>query len=64
MKVYVGMHYEADFITDKALHEISGLDDIEKYMACADRLTSRATAGLHSDFVAWVEIDNDGRKSV
>eukprot|EP00965_Chrysotila_dentata_P117156 3871603-Pleurochrysis_carterae.AAC.1 len=33
-------------------------------MACADRLTSRATAGLHSDFVAWIEIDNACRKSV
>eukprot|EP00965_Chrysotila_dentata_P094896 3138682-Pleurochrysis_carterae.AAC.1 len=64
MKIYAGVHYEADFITDKALQEISGLDDAEKYMACADRLTSRATARLHSDFVAWIEIDNDDRKSV
>eukprot|EP00965_Chrysotila_dentata_P021826 723162-Pleurochrysis_carterae.AAC.1 len=33
-------------------------------MDCAERLTSRTTAGLHSDFVVWIEIDNDGRKSV
>eukprot|EP00965_Chrysotila_dentata_P046145 1534193-Pleurochrysis_carterae.AAC.2 len=60
---YVGLRYEADFITDKALRKISGLHNTEEYTARADQLTSRAT-GLFSESVAWVEIDDDGRKSV
>eukprot|EP00965_Chrysotila_dentata_P079493 2621577-Pleurochrysis_carterae.AAC.1 len=64
MKAYAGPHYETAFITDRALREISGLDSTEKYTACADQFTSRATAGFHSKYVAWIEIDYDGRKSV
>ena len=61
--IYVGLRYEADFITDKALREIAGMDNTEEYEARADQLISRAT-GLYSESVAWVEIDDDGRKSV
>eukprot|EP00965_Chrysotila_dentata_P093776 3099628-Pleurochrysis_carterae.AAC.1 len=42
---------------------ITGLDNAEEYTASADQITSRAT-GLLSESVAWVEIDDDGRKSV
>eukprot|EP00965_Chrysotila_dentata_P142504 4710771-Pleurochrysis_carterae.AAC.1 len=63
MRIYTGLHYEADFITDKALREISGMDNPEEYTAKADQLFSRAT-GLYSESVVWVEIDDDGRKSV
>eukprot|EP00965_Chrysotila_dentata_P174971 5776458-Pleurochrysis_carterae.AAC.1 len=55
--------HEADFITDKALREISGMYNPEEYTARADQLTSRAT-GLYSESVAWVEIDDDDRKQV
>eukprot|EP00965_Chrysotila_dentata_P153029 5057472-Pleurochrysis_carterae.AAC.1 len=58
------MNYETDFITDKALRDIAGLDNPEEYTACADQLVSRVTAGLHSVSVTWIEIDDDGRKSV
>eukprot|EP00965_Chrysotila_dentata_P099266 3282377-Pleurochrysis_carterae.AAC.1 len=64
MKGYTGPHYKTDFITDRALQEISELDRTEKYTACADQFTLRATAGLHSEHVAWIEIDHEGRKSV
>eukprot|EP00965_Chrysotila_dentata_P182500 6026467-Pleurochrysis_carterae.AAC.1 len=64
MKGYAGPHYETDFITDRALQEISGLDRTEEYTACADQFTSRTTAGLRSKYVARIEIDHDGRRSV
>eukprot|EP00965_Chrysotila_dentata_P046933 1557995-Pleurochrysis_carterae.AAC.1 len=64
VKGYAGPHYKTDFITDRALQEISGFDRTEEYTACADMFTSYATAELHSKHVAWIEIDHDGRKSV
>eukprot|EP00965_Chrysotila_dentata_P077257 2550821-Pleurochrysis_carterae.AAC.1 len=42
---------------------ICGLDNTEEYTASADQITSRVT-GLLSESVAWVEIDDNGRKSV
>eukprot|EP00965_Chrysotila_dentata_P146318 4832065-Pleurochrysis_carterae.AAC.1 len=39
------------------------MDNTEEYTDRADQLISRAT-GLYSKSVAWVEIDDDGRKSV
>eukprot|EP00965_Chrysotila_dentata_P156369 5165752-Pleurochrysis_carterae.AAC.1 len=63
VKIYTGLNYEADFITDKALREISRMDNPEEYTASADQLYSRAI-GLYSDSVVWVEIDDDDRKSV
>eukprot|EP00965_Chrysotila_dentata_P070890 2343130-Pleurochrysis_carterae.AAC.1 len=39
------------------------MDNPEEYTARADQLSSRTT-GLYSESVAWVEIDDDGRKSV
>eukprot|EP00965_Chrysotila_dentata_P145693 4812762-Pleurochrysis_carterae.AAC.1 len=63
LKTYVGLNYETDFITDLGLQMISGLDITEEYTARADQLLSRAT-GLYSEAVAWVEIDDNGRKSV
>eukprot|EP00965_Chrysotila_dentata_P078172 2577171-Pleurochrysis_carterae.AAC.1 len=63
VKIHTGLNYEVDFITDKALREISKLDDLERCTADADELYSRVT-GLYSYSVAWVEIDDDGRKSV
>eukprot|EP00965_Chrysotila_dentata_P114910 3797916-Pleurochrysis_carterae.AAC.1 len=64
VKTYAGMNYETNFITDKALRDIAGLDNPEEYTACVYQLFSRVTAGLHTVSVAWVEIDDDGRKSV
>eukprot|EP00965_Chrysotila_dentata_P163520 5399228-Pleurochrysis_carterae.AAC.1 len=63
VKIYAGLNYEADFITDKALREISKMDNPEEYTASADQLYSRVI-GLYSNSVVWVEIDDDGRKSV
>eukprot|EP00965_Chrysotila_dentata_P098322 3250767-Pleurochrysis_carterae.AAC.1 len=63
LKTYVGLNYETDFITDLALQMISELDNTEEYTARADQLISRVT-GLFSESVAWVEIDDNGRKSV
>eukprot|EP00965_Chrysotila_dentata_P059988 1989696-Pleurochrysis_carterae.AAC.1 len=39
------------------------MDNTEEYTARADQLISLVT-GLYSESVAWVEIDDDGRKSV
>eukprot|EP00965_Chrysotila_dentata_P042539 1410990-Pleurochrysis_carterae.AAC.1 len=64
MKGYASSFYETDFITDRALQKISGLNRTEEYTACADQITSRASSGLNSRYVAWIEIDHDGRKSV
>eukprot|EP00965_Chrysotila_dentata_P114029 3770776-Pleurochrysis_carterae.AAC.1 len=64
VKTYAGLNYETDFITNKALRDISELNNTEEYTACADQFVSRATAGLYSVSVAWVEIDDDSRKSV
>eukprot|EP00965_Chrysotila_dentata_P037714 1254378-Pleurochrysis_carterae.AAC.1 len=63
LKIYTGPHYDTDVITAMALRRITGLDNAEEYTASADQITSRAT-GLISESVAWVEIDDNGRKSV
>eukprot|EP00965_Chrysotila_dentata_P173853 5739387-Pleurochrysis_carterae.AAC.1 len=63
LKTYVGLDYETDFSTDLGLRMISGLDSTEEYTARADQLISRVT-GLYSESVAWIEIDDTGRKSV
>eukprot|EP00965_Chrysotila_dentata_P113262 3742420-Pleurochrysis_carterae.AAC.1 len=64
MKGHAGPHYETDYITNRALQEIFGLDRTEEYTACAGQFTSSATAGLSFKYVAWIEIDHDGRRSV
>eukprot|EP00965_Chrysotila_dentata_P148297 4895946-Pleurochrysis_carterae.AAC.1 len=63
LKTYVGLNYEADFIFDLGLQMVSGWDNTEEYTARADQLLSRAT-GLYSEAVAWVEINDNGHKTV
>eukprot|EP00965_Chrysotila_dentata_P246378 6207124-Pleurochrysis_carterae.AAC.1 len=63
LKIRVGPQHDLDAITATALRMITGLNNAEEYTASADQITSRAT-GLLSGSIAWVEIDNNGRKSV
>eukprot|EP00965_Chrysotila_dentata_P107964 3565709-Pleurochrysis_carterae.AAC.1 len=63
LKIHIGSQHDIDVITATALRMITRLDDAEEYTASADLITSRAT-GLLSESVAWVEIDDNGRKSV
>eukprot|EP00965_Chrysotila_dentata_P020930 693329-Pleurochrysis_carterae.AAC.1 len=63
LKIHIGLQHNIDVITATALRMITGLDNAEEYTASADQITSRAT-GLLSKSVAWVEIDDNGRKSV
>eukprot|EP00965_Chrysotila_dentata_P001413 46069-Pleurochrysis_carterae.AAC.1 len=63
LPIRIGPEHDYDVITASALQLMTRSANAEEHAASADQITSRAT-GLMSDCVAWVEIDDNGRKSV
>eukprot|EP00965_Chrysotila_dentata_P247323 6207684-Pleurochrysis_carterae.AAC.1 len=63
LPIRIGPEHDIDISTASTLRLITGSANAEEHAASADQITSRATR-LMSDCVAWVEIDDNGRKSV
>eukprot|EP00965_Chrysotila_dentata_P012249 402375-Pleurochrysis_carterae.AAC.1 len=63
LPIRTGPEEDYDTITASALRMMTGSEDAEEHAARADPITSRFTR-LMSDHVAWVEIEDNGRKSV